>query len=131
MAIRELSGVGPTWSSWRPVTPERGSNANGVYVRFADGTQICWTRASGFLTTDTAAGAVFQTAAPITFTFPAAFSAPPIVTPIADKQGGGAGAVWSVLSSNTPSNNGFNMVLLSTTNGAQAKPAYIAIGRWQ
>lgn len=29
------------WSSWLPVTPERGSNANGEYVRFADGTQVC------------------------------------------------------------------------------------------
>ncbi|MDS1135557.1 hypothetical protein [Nitratireductor indicus] len=25
-----------------PVVPSRGSNANGEYVRFADGTQICW-----------------------------------------------------------------------------------------
>lgn len=35
---RNTSGV---WSSWRPVGSMSGSNANGTYVRFADGTQIC------------------------------------------------------------------------------------------
>lgn len=39
----------------------RGSNANGEYVRFADGTQICWATVTG--------GAALRT-----WTFPAAFS---------------------------------------------------------
>lgn len=44
---------------------ERGSNANGEYVRFADGTQICW---AGILAvTDTE---------DLTWTFPAAFAYP-------------------------------------------------------
>lgn len=46
---------------------ERGSNANGEYVRFADGTQIC-TRT---LTASSSAG--------VAWTFPAAFVAAPVV----------------------------------------------------
>ncbi|MCD9148524.1 pyocin knob domain-containing protein [Pseudophaeobacter flagellatus] len=46
----------------------RGSNANGEYVRFADGTQICW-----------------KTSLPVgpgatTWTFPAVFGATPVIT---------------------------------------------------
>lgn len=41
---------------------ERGSNANGEYVRFADGTQIC------------CVDSTFSTANPVTWTFPASFS---------------------------------------------------------
>jgi len=31
-----------TFGDWLLLTPERGSNANGEYVRYADGTQECW-----------------------------------------------------------------------------------------
>lgn len=48
---------------------ERGSNANGDYVRFADGTQICDHR----ITTTT----IFGTSESGTWTFPAAFAATP------------------------------------------------------
>lgn len=47
---------------------ETGSNANGRYTRFADGTQICWR------TMAAASGAA------ATWTFPAAFAAAPAVT---------------------------------------------------
>jgi hypothetical protein len=46
---------------------ERGSNANGEYVRFADGTQICTHQVSA------------DAAAEVAWTFPAAFSATPSV----------------------------------------------------
>lgn len=46
---------------------ERGSNANGDYVRFADGTQIC--------TASTGGGSSL-----FTWTFPAAFVAAPVVS---------------------------------------------------
>lgn len=46
---------------------ERGSNANGDYLRFADGSQICWRVLTG------------STGAASSWTFPAAFVAAPIV----------------------------------------------------
>lgn len=39
--VKSTSGSADDWGVWRPLTPERGSNSNGEYVRFADGTQIC------------------------------------------------------------------------------------------
>ena len=89
---RIRSWDGSAWSSWSKVysqasvlgtvsqsggTPtgeliERGSNANGEYVRFADGTQIC---CSGDWSQDvmTAAGALYRSATPTIWTFPASF----------------------------------------------------------
>jgi len=89
---RIRSWDGSAWSSWSKVysqasvlgtvsnsggTPtgaviERGSNASGEYVRFADGTQICispdWSE-----DVTTAAGALYRNATPTTWTFPASF----------------------------------------------------------
>jgi hypothetical protein len=56
---------------------ERGSNANGEYVRFADGTQICWLRDTAFSVTNTATYAIqgityYRNL--LAWTFPVAFS---------------------------------------------------------
>lgn len=40
MEYREFANDG-TMGRWLPVIPRRGSNSNGEWVRFADGTQIC------------------------------------------------------------------------------------------
>lgn len=93
---------------------ERGSNANGEYVRFADGTQIC-TRA---LTASSSAG--------VTWTFPAAFVAAPVVN---------GNAVATVLSAvcldAAPS---ATAVTLSVRDKADARRADVmhlmAVGRW-
>ena len=50
--IRARSGAG--WSAWKRLDPESGSNANGNYLRLADGTQIC-TNDNAPITTDPAA----------------------------------------------------------------------------
>ncbi|HPD93242.1 MAG TPA: DUF2793 domain-containing protein [Pararhodobacter sp.] len=80
---------GTTWSGWQqfnstlgPVAQsggvptgaiiERGSNANGEYVRFADGTQICQFRQVGVAITTASVGGLYRSAA-IAWTFPAAF----------------------------------------------------------
>lgn len=52
---------------------ERGSNANGEYVRFADGTQICWQKRTHTTAVSTAQGVVFYGSA-ATVTLPAAFA---------------------------------------------------------
>lgn len=58
---------------------ERGGNANGSYVRFADGTQICWR----ILTATAAINQAFYggfRSAPATLALPAGFVEPPTVT---------------------------------------------------
>lgn len=93
---------------------ERGSNANGEYARFADGTQIC-TRT---LTASASAG--------VAWTFPAAFVAAPVVT---------GSAVATVLAAicldAAPS---ATAVTLSVRDKADARRADVmhlmAVGRW-
>ena len=80
---------GNTWSGWQqfnatlgPVAQsggvptgaivERGNNANGEYVRFADGTQICQFRQTGIAVATAAVGGLYRSGA-IGWTFPAAF----------------------------------------------------------
>ncbi|MBH3308946.1 phage tail protein [Pseudomonas mosselii] len=61
---------------------ERGSNANGEYTRYADGTQECWFMASDTTAINAALGSGFRSGGFI-WTFPIAFSALPrcIATP--------------------------------------------------
>jgi hypothetical protein len=57
---------------------ERGSNANGEYIRFADGTQICWHMVSVPNISSTL-GALFQSPS-TTWTYPASFATAPNVS---------------------------------------------------
>ncbi|MBB3980104.1 hypothetical protein GGQ64_005351 [Rhizobium azooxidifex] len=60
---------------------ERGSNANGDYVKYADGTMICWFTLATTGNVDVATGALFWQSAGTTWTFPGgAFAAAPTVT---------------------------------------------------
>jgi len=90
---RIRSWDGSAWSSWSKVYSqasllgtvaqsggvptgaviERGSNANGEYVRFADGTQICVSPDFTYLDVTHPTGALYRTAAPVSWTPPAGF----------------------------------------------------------
>lgn len=103
------------WSAWMaPGVVESVINANGRYVRRQDGTQECWRT----LTASTSAG--------VTWTFPAAFSEPPVVT---------GTAVATVLSSVClDANATATSVTLSARDSANARRADVlhlrAVGRW-
>jgi len=58
---------------------ERGSGADGDYVRFADGTQIC-SHSLAVPATDTAEGAMFISSSDAVWSFPVPFSAAPGVS---------------------------------------------------
>jgi len=64
---------GTFWVLGREI--ERSSNANGEYVRFADGTQICTATVAETLGVETASGSIFTSPSDITWTYPVAFSA--------------------------------------------------------
>jgi hypothetical protein len=145
---RERSGAG--WSPWRrdyhagniigtvsqsggvPTGAgfEAGANASGVYVRFADGSQICWhsESAAGEQATSQGIGNIFRSPESRSFTFPASFSTPPKVTPDAIRT---AGVVWPAQGSGSISNNSFSGVfLMSATSNGAGRLGYIAVGRW-
>lgn len=77
-AYRIRSGSG-TWGRWVDLVPESGSNANGAYTRFPDGTLICSGQVTGNIAINQSfAGGVKS--APISWTYPAAFTATPRIT---------------------------------------------------
>lgn len=53
---------------------QRGSNSNGQFVRFADGTQICWTNFGDYLTHAFKRGEVEVSSPGASLAYPAAFS---------------------------------------------------------
>ena len=93
---------------------ERGSNANGQFVRFADGTQIC--RRAITL----AAGAE------TTWTFPAAFSSAPVVTGVVQ-----APVLSAVVLDGAATTTGVALSARDKADARRADPAHLsAIGRW-
>jgi hypothetical protein len=72
--VSESSGV-PTGA-----IIESGSNANGQFVRYADGTMICEVIDIGNLTSTTATGNMFCSSSYSTWTFPSAFIGVPAIS---------------------------------------------------
>jgi hypothetical protein len=111
---------------------ESGSNANGRYVKFADGTMICTHLSGTGVTSSAAAGQIFISGA-TTFTFPVAFtSAPRVVgaSVFTHPNGANAGSQtgWDKASSSTLTQ--CFVVVWGWSNLSALFPGYIAIGRW-
>ncbi|MBF8720514.1 phage tail protein [Pseudomonas guariconensis] len=110
---------------------ETGKNANGTYVKYADGTMICWKNNLEGVNIDQPAGpaGLFITASPgVSWTFPVAFSGPdlPFVTCIASNFGG----IWFTIGGRSLSAvfemRGVRGASYTGNFGIQA----MAIGRW-
>jgi len=104
---------------------ERGSNANGDYVRWADGTQICMSGALASGNVDVALGSIFQSVT-INWTFPAAFLA--ATYPVLAGSGGGAGR-WISSAISGPTTGAFR-VNSPVTSTSSSDARLIAVGRW-
>jgi len=74
-----LGSVGATAGMPTGAVIERGNNANGHYVRFADGTQFCWNVINSFASTEVPSGAIWVSPEG-NWTFPASFAAAPTTT---------------------------------------------------
>lgn len=123
-----------TLDSYTSAIIERGSNANGEYVRYADGTQICWNRSETAVTTTTAVGNIFSVPSLTSFNFPIAFTSPPRVTDgssFINSSGSAAGSAraWGGAISNS-ANSSCSMAYLGGTSASGTFPGYMAIGRW-
>ncbi|TSB41510.1 hypothetical protein FOT76_03070, partial [Pseudomonas aeruginosa] len=113
---------------------EGGSNANGSYVRLADGTQICSSSLLTFTAGSTSVGA--------SWTFPASFVSPSLMFGTVVASGAGAdydpgvaarnlGAVYFNASTNSAALGFLCISSASFTPGAQTRNnRAIAIGRW-
>ena len=135
---RRNTGTG--WNAWSrslPVTGtvamtaglptgailQRGTGAQGEFIRFADGTQIC-THSLAIGPINTALGALFQGAANVTWTFPAIFSSQPVVSGLTASTG-----AW--LTAAAPTISSVALRGCAAASQPAAITAYVtAIGRW-
>ena len=141
--IWQRRSVGGTWLAWSLVFNqstvlgsvtqsagiptgailERGSNTNGEFVRFADGTQICTRTNLSAPNASTATGALFRSS-DVGWTFPIAFAAAPVVTGGTD-----VSDIWCTTSA--PSSSAVNMRAMSSISRSTAVPMRaLALGRW-
>ncbi len=107
---------------------ERGSNSNGDYVKFADGTLICTGSRVGALSTNQYAGVTNLRAAEYTWFFPAPFLAGTVPS-IAGHGGDQSYAGWLGAAGLTATQ--CNVVYFTATVSPTAFLYPIAIGRWR
>jgi hypothetical protein len=112
---------------------ERGSNANGQYVKFADGTMIC--TKSQQVTIDiggwSATGSIFTERNPVAYAFPAVFYTAPNVSVIAryiSTSSGGSRAWVSLVS--TTATNVVPILHASVAGSVTYEFLFLVIGRW-
>ena len=107
---------------------EKGTNANGTYVKFADGTMVCYGRVTlNSLNMQSAWGSLFISAN-LPTTFPATFFAAPVVS-VTMENLTGDGAIWMNESSDVGSFNGrFVRGAALTFAGTMG---WMAVGRWK
>lgn len=106
---------------------ERGSNANGAYTRYADGTQICTVIQTSASAVNTAAGNVHRTGSNA-WTYPAEFVSTPAISGM---QQGSPGYAWVSEGSGVPNNTSCTWAAVSpTASSAVPVVGLTAIGRW-
>jgi len=104
---------------------ETGSNANGTFIKFADGTMICRGLLSVTSAISTGSGSIFY--GTTSFSFSTAFSSTPTCTVTGIRS---AATIWvTAYSTNTTGTNVYLFSPVSLASGA-ADVQYIAIGRW-
>jgi hypothetical protein len=104
---------------------ERGSNANGEFVKFADGTMIC-TAIVTVADITTATGSIF-TSAEVAWTFPAAFAT---VSAVFTSLGiRAAGNVWGKVRATSATAGGVKLYAATSIAG-NTSVEVTAIGRW-
>lgn len=106
---------------------ESGSNANGQYTKFADGTMICWSADLSFTNVSSASGSVF-TSSSVTWTYPVAFVTSS-VTPVVEANDTASLAIWSSARSINTTTAGIQLwsaTSVGTSRTVRAK----ATGRW-
>ena len=118
---------GYTNTAWKPVVQsERGSNANGEYVQFTDGTQICtFAHSEPSAAISTAFMGGFRSGLQ-SWSFPAVFSAQPVVT-VVPTLSTAFGAVTTAISM---SGYNFAYTAVTTQTAAARSASLIAVGRW-
>jgi hypothetical protein len=122
-ATRILGPVAQVGGAATGAILERGANANGEFLRLADGKMICTRTNLSAANASTALGALFRSG-DVSWTYPAAFAAAPVVCGQVDDPD-----VW--LATGVPGVGSCTLRALSAvTKGAALTLRVTAIGRW-
>ena len=127
-----------TWKSWKRLLDDgedsitRGTNSNGEWVRFPDGTQICWKWGfdpKGAKTSNKSGGGTNQgtgwRSSNITWTFPAVFHAGEVAS-------FGHSRTWyNWTTGNGVTNSTAEFIQWAVAEGTATKLDVMAIGRWK
>lgn len=123
--ITTITGVVGTMGGGAVI--ERGSNANGEYVKFADGTQICTGDiVYANITTSVSAGVFMSGVSDVTFA--AAFTDIPSCS-VGITGSNGEGASWA--STYAVYSSGLNTLAFCPTTGGVRYASFLAVGRWK
>jgi hypothetical protein len=106
---------------------EYGSNANGQYIRLADGTQIAWCQTD--VSSDAGGTAPVRFSTSLSCTFPASFASPPKVLNSAVRTSG-SGIVWAASTAVSTTTTGASNLYVAFSVSGSAYCDVIAIGRW-
>ncbi|TKT79958.1 hypothetical protein [Aquamicrobium sp. LC103] len=110
---------------------DRGSNANGEFVRFADGTQITFRQVIYSTTITTAVGNGFWASDVVHAPFAASFVAAPIVQVTALRPAGCPYGTYASPNIPTTSSMSISIVSVSSIGAAFEHPVnVVAVGRW-
>ncbi|WP_256584873.1 MULTISPECIES: hypothetical protein [unclassified Pseudomonas] len=122
-AVSQASGV-PTGA-----IIERSSNANGEFVKFADGTLICTRFVSGNMALTSPYGSGFYNPVPLPWTFPAAFvGTVPAVSATCNIST--RIILMSLSPGETLTSCSFYLLDMQGSVSANANLRYLAVGRW-
>ncbi|MCC5972434.1 MAG: DUF2793 domain-containing protein [Rubellimicrobium sp.] len=118
-----LGTVGQSGGQPTGAVIESGGDANGQFLRLADGSQICWITTLSAANAATAMGALFRSS-DVGWTFPQAFATPPVVSgQTADTE------VW--VTAATPSASACSLrAVAAVSKGAAVGIRAVAVGRW-
>lgn len=108
---------------------ESGSNSNGSYIKFSDGTMICYKSTTVTAAIDNSWGSVYETSNTVSFgDFPETFISAPIVT--VEPTGTGC---WVEGLNNTSTTQVGNSYLARAVNTHSRNYSFniIAIGKWK
>lgn len=108
---------------------ERGSNANGEFVRFADGTLICSATLTGLGPISIANGSDYRSDR-IVWTFPAQFAAVPASQVSGFRDNVSPPAPWTSLADGYISGQAFWLLLAQSSSATTYKASCFAMGRW-
>jgi hypothetical protein len=102
---------------------QRGSNSNGEFVRFADGTQICWRRNFSSSNCNISTGEGFRSDTN-SWTFPVSFSSEPVITFDTSNTN-----IWTTSRSNSGTSGSWRLMGFLSRTGVSVDA--VAFGRWK